>query len=112
MLISSGELEAIKLGRLTRVPRSSIRVFIQRKLDEARQIDDNVRSGRTVGLQSIWAQSKHLNRLHIRRNGESEIAAGHGSARNCPEQRGVDLTLDSVVSTRACRRDAFRSSVL
>lgn len=52
-LIGSGELEAIELGRLTRVPRASIRVFVERKLNEVRQIEDNVHSGRPVGLQPV-----------------------------------------------------------
>ena len=66
MLINSGELEAIKLGRLTRVPRQSIRVFVERKLNESRQINDNIRSGRPVGLQPV-----HL-RGEGNRGGENE----------------------------------------
>ena len=52
-LINAGELQAIKLGRLTRVPRASIRVLVKRKLDEVRHTEDNVRSGRPVGLQPV-----------------------------------------------------------
>jgi excisionase family DNA binding protein len=86
-LLQKGELRAIKLGRLTRIPRAVLEEFIARSEDRA--------------LGAAWAETHHVERS----SGARDAQAPTGGTPRGPKPSAVDSCI-----VQQCRLDADGSA--